>query len=71
MDIFCFYFILKFIMTLIHVSSMNHRCNPIAESDLAAYMLNCIDDQSKWNKIMDLGGPDEGMTMKEQVCYFL
>jgi len=30
-------------------------------------MLNCIDDKSKWNKIMDLGGPDEGMTMKEQV----
>jgi divinyl chlorophyllide a 8-vinyl-reductase len=42
------------------------KCNPIAEQDLAAYMLNCIDDSSKWNQILDLGGPDEGMTMLEQ-----
>ena len=42
------------------------KCNPIAETDLAEYMINCIEDESKWNKILDLGGPDEGMTMKEQ-----
>jgi divinyl chlorophyllide a 8-vinyl-reductase len=42
------------------------KCNPIAETDLAAFMLNCVDDETKWNKIMDLGGPDEGMTMKQQ-----
>lgn len=42
------------------------KCNPIAETDLATFMLNCVDDESKWNKIMDLGGPDEGMTMKQQ-----
>jgi divinyl chlorophyllide a 8-vinyl-reductase len=42
------------------------KCNPIAESDLATYMINCIDDKSKHNKIIDLGGPDEGMTMKQQ-----
>ena len=43
-----------------------HRCNPIAETDLAEYMINCVEDQSKWNKILDIGGPDEGMTMKQQ-----
>ncbi len=32
------------------------KCNPIAESDLATYMINCIDDKTKWNKILDLGG---------------
>mmetsp|Transcript_6897 Transcript_6897/g.11486 ORF Transcript_6897/g.11486 Transcript_6897/m.11486 type:complete len:363 (+) Transcript_6897:68-1156(+) len=42
------------------------QCNPIAESDLAAYMLNCIDEEDKWNKILNLGGPDDGMTMKQQ-----
>jgi divinyl chlorophyllide a 8-vinyl-reductase len=42
------------------------RCNPIAEQDLAAYMIDCIEDQTKWNKVLELGGPDEGMTMKQQ-----
>lgn len=42
------------------------KCNPIAESDLAIYMLNCLDEKDKWNKILNLGGPDEGMSMKKQ-----
>jgi divinyl chlorophyllide a 8-vinyl-reductase len=42
------------------------KCNPIAESDLATYMINCIEEPEKWNKIMDIGGPDEGMSMKQQ-----
>ena len=42
------------------------QCNPIAEQDLAAYMLNCAEDQDKVNKVLDLGGPDDGMTMKQQ-----
>jgi len=42
------------------------RCNPIAEQDLATYMVNCISDESKWNKVLNVGGPDEGMSMKQQ-----
>lgn len=42
------------------------QCNPIAEQDLAAFMINCIEDSSKWNRILEIGGPDEGMTMKAQ-----
>lgn len=42
------------------------KCNPIAESDLATYMINCISDESKWNKVLNVGGPDEGMSMKQQ-----
>ena len=35
-------------------------------TDLAGYMINCVEDESKWNKVLDLGGPDDGMTMKQQ-----
>lgn len=42
------------------------KCNPIAETDLAEYMINCVEDQSKWNKILNIGGPDDGMTMRQQ-----
>ncbi len=40
------------------------KCNPIAESDLATYMINCIEDKTKWNKILDLGG-------KYITCFYL
>eukprot|EP00980_Cylindrotheca_fusiformis_P005614 scaffold1184_cov132-Cylindrotheca_fusiformis.AAC.35 len=42
------------------------RCNPIAESELAEYLVNCITDKTKENKILNLGGPDEPLTMKKQ-----
>ncbi|KAJ1423534.1 3,8-divinyl protochlorophyllide a 8-vinyl reductase, putative chloroplast precursor [Ochromonadaceae sp. CCMP2298] len=42
------------------------KCNPIAEADLAAYMINCIEQPEQWNKVLNIGGPDEGMTMKQQ-----
>lgn len=42
------------------------RCNPIAESDLATYMMDSVTDASQRNKIINLGGPDEPLTMKRQ-----
>lgn len=42
------------------------RCNPIAESDLATYLMDCVTDKSRHNKILNLGGPDEPLTMKKQ-----
>lgn len=27
------------------------QCNPIAETDLADYMLNCIHQSDKWNQV--------------------
>jgi len=42
------------------------RCNPISEADLAKYMIDCIKDKSRLNKIINLGGPDEPLTMKRQ-----
>lgn len=42
------------------------RCNPISEADLATYLIDSISDKSRQNKIIDLGGPDEPLTMKRQ-----
>ena len=42
------------------------RCNPIAEADLATYLIDSIQDKSRENKIINLGGPDEPLTMKKQ-----
>ena len=42
------------------------RCNPIAEADLATYLIDCIADKTRENKIINLGGPDEPLTMLKQ-----
>jgi divinyl chlorophyllide a 8-vinyl-reductase len=40
------------------------RCNPIAESELAEYLLNCLVHDDKQNKILNVGGPDNPLTNK-------
>jgi len=42
------------------------RCNPIAEAELATYLVNSISNKSIENKIVNLGGPDAPLTMKKQ-----
>lgn len=42
------------------------RCNPIAEAELAQYLVDSVADKSRENKIINLGGPDEPLTMKKQ-----
>jgi len=42
------------------------RCNPISEFDLAKYLVDSISDKSRHSRIIDLGGPDEPLTMKKQ-----
>jgi divinyl chlorophyllide a 8-vinyl-reductase len=42
------------------------RCNPIAESDLATFLIDCITEPSRRNQIINLGGPDRPMTKIEQ-----
>ncbi|KAL7542322.1 hypothetical protein ACHAXR_013305 [Thalassiosira sp. AJA248-18] len=42
------------------------RCNPISEADLATYLIDSITDKSRLNKLINLGGPDEPLTMKKQ-----
>jgi len=42
------------------------KCNPIAESDLAQYMLDSINDKNRHNQILNIGGPGEPLTNKQQ-----
>ena len=42
------------------------RCNPIAESELAQYLMDSVTDKTRQNKIINLGGPDEPLTMQQQ-----
>jgi len=41
-------------------------CNPISEPDLAAALIDTIADEGKKNALWNLGGPDEGLSMREQ-----
>lgn len=41
-------------------------CNPISEADLATYLIDSIVDKKRENKIINLGGPDEPLSMKKQ-----
>jgi divinyl chlorophyllide a 8-vinyl-reductase len=40
------------------------RCNPIAECELAEFMLDSLTNPDKCNKILNVGGPDEPLTNK-------
>ncbi|CAM9344100.1 unnamed protein product [Ectocarpus sp. 6 AP-2014] len=42
------------------------KCNPIAEADLATYLVDCITEKSRNNKVLNIGGPDAGLTMTAQ-----
>ncbi|MCX6180120.1 MAG: NAD(P)-dependent oxidoreductase [Chlorobiales bacterium] len=41
-------------------------CKPISEADLARFMADCLEDPSKQNKILPIGGPGKAISAKEQ-----
>ncbi len=41
-------------------------CKPISDSDLAAFVINCIDNPKARNKIMPIGGPGPAITPNHQ-----
>ncbi|HED31312.1 MAG TPA: NAD(P)-dependent oxidoreductase [Prosthecochloris aestuarii] len=41
-------------------------CKPISEADLARYIADCIDDTSKHNAVLPVGGPGRAISAKEQ-----
>jgi len=41
------------------------QCNPISEKDLSLYILSCIKDETKWRKILPIGGPKQSITPKD------
>lgn len=41
-------------------------CKPISDRDLAQYIAGCINDESKHNHILPIGGPGDAITPKQQ-----
>jgi divinyl chlorophyllide a 8-vinyl-reductase len=41
-------------------------CKPISDRDLAAYIVGCLADQNRWNRVLPIGGPGPAITPREQ-----
>lgn len=41
-------------------------CKPISDGDLADYIAGCLFDESRWNRILPIGGPGKAITPREQ-----
>jgi divinyl chlorophyllide a 8-vinyl-reductase len=41
-------------------------CKPISEADLAAFLTDCLEDESLQGRILPVGGPDEALTVRER-----
>ncbi len=41
-------------------------CKPISDDDLAAYLAGCVDDESRWNRVLPIGGPGDAVTPRQQ-----
>jgi divinyl chlorophyllide a 8-vinyl-reductase len=41
-------------------------CKPISDDDLANYLADCLDEPSRWNCVLPIGGPGPAITPKEQ-----
>ena len=41
-------------------------CKPISDADLADYIVGCLEDEGRWNRILPIGGPGEAITPRQQ-----
>ena len=41
-------------------------CKPIGDDDLGAFLASCLDDASRQNRILPIGGPGEALTPRQQ-----
>jgi divinyl chlorophyllide a 8-vinyl-reductase len=41
-------------------------CNPISDDDLGEYLAGCVDDPSRHNRVLPIGGPGEAITPRQQ-----
>jgi len=41
-------------------------CKPIGDDDLGAYLAGCLDDESRRNRILPIGGPGPAITPRDQ-----
>jgi divinyl chlorophyllide a 8-vinyl-reductase len=41
-------------------------CTPISDADLATYLITCVDDPRRWDRILPIGGPGPALTPRQQ-----
>jgi divinyl chlorophyllide a 8-vinyl-reductase len=41
-------------------------CKPISDDDLADYLADCLDEESRQNRVLPIGGPGEAITPRQQ-----
>ncbi len=41
-------------------------CKPISDDDLGSFLAECLDDESRCNRVLPIGGPGEAITPKQQ-----
>ena len=41
-------------------------CKPISDGDLADYLATCLDDVTRHNRVLPIGGPGEAITPRQQ-----
>ena len=41
-------------------------CKPISDRDLGSYLADCLEDESRHNRVLPIGGPGEAVTPKQQ-----
>jgi divinyl chlorophyllide a 8-vinyl-reductase len=41
-------------------------CKPISDGDLADFIAGCLDDASRWNRVLPIGGPGDAVTPRQQ-----
>ncbi|CAA2141291.1 NAD(P)H-binding protein [Hyphomicrobium sp. ghe19] len=41
-------------------------CKPISDDDLGQFLAECLDDESRHNRVLPIGGPGEAITPKQQ-----
>jgi divinyl chlorophyllide a 8-vinyl-reductase len=44
-------------------------CKPISDGDLANYLVGCLEDEGRWNRVLPIGGPGEAMTPLQQGAF--
>ena len=41
-------------------------CKPIADDDCAEYLVGCLDDPARWDRVLPVGGPGPAVTPRQQ-----
>ncbi len=41
-------------------------CKPISDDDLAEYLVGCLDDPTRWDRVLPIGGPGTAITPRQQ-----